>query len=151
MNVVLVRVLYAHALVLDGDLALGRLYFPGAAGRPSAVAGSAGVVVDERRFARSVSDRWRRGGGDHRQGEQARPDDGLRGDRRAGRRAVRVLARALDEPRLLDLVNDGAPAYAWPADQRHVWKPQAQRRFTSLIEFLTRPRISGLRLEPAMT
>jgi hypothetical protein len=60
-------------------------------------------------------------------------------------------ARALDEPRLLDLVNDGAPAYAWPADQRHVWKPQAQRRFTSLIEFLTRPRISGLRLEPAMT
>ena len=27
MNVVLVRVLYAHALVLDGDLALGRLSF----------------------------------------------------------------------------------------------------------------------------
>ena len=27
MNVVLVRVLYAHALVLDGDLALGRLAF----------------------------------------------------------------------------------------------------------------------------
>ena len=27
MNVVLARVLYAHALVLDGDLALGRLSF----------------------------------------------------------------------------------------------------------------------------
>ena len=27
MNVVLVRVLYAHVLVLDGDLALGRLSF----------------------------------------------------------------------------------------------------------------------------
>ena len=57
-------------------------------------------------------------------------------------------ARALDEPLLLDLIVDGAPAYAWPADQRHVWKPRPRRRFTSLIEFLTRPR-SGIRLEPA--
>jgi hypothetical protein len=48
-------------------------------------------------------------------------------------------AQALGEPRLLALVVDGAPAYAWPANQRHVWKPQAQGRFTSLMEFLTRP------------
>jgi hypothetical protein len=48
-------------------------------------------------------------------------------------------ARTLGEPGVLDLVVDGAPAYAWPADQRHVWKPQSQGRFTSLIEFLTRP------------
>ena len=54
-------------------------------------------------------------------------------------------ARALGEPRLLDLIVDGTPAYAWPADQRHVWRPQPQRRLTSLIEFLTRPRNSHIR------
>ena len=59
-------------------------------------------------------------------------------------------AWALGEPRLLDLVIDGTPAYAWPADQRHVWRPESQRRFTSLIEFLTRPRGARFRLEPAM-
>ena len=34
-------------------------------------------------------------------------------------------ARALDEPLLLDLIQDGVPAYAWPADQRHVWEASA--------------------------
>jgi hypothetical protein len=42
------------------------------------------------------------------------------------------------------LVVDGAPAYAWPANQRDVWKPQAQGRFTSLMEFLTRPSTVAL-------
>ena len=59
-------------------------------------------------------------------------------------------ARALGEPQLLDLIVNGAPAYAWPADQRHVWNPRPQRRFTSLIEFMTRPRNSPIHLEPAM-
>ena len=54
-------------------------------------------------------------------------------------------ARALGEPLLLDLIVDGAPAYAWPSDQHHVWKPRPQRRLTSLIEFFTRPRNSHIR------
>jgi hypothetical protein len=58
-------------------------------------------------------------------------------------------ARALGEPLLLDLIVDGAPAYAWPADQHHVWRPQPRRRLTSLIEFLTRPRESHVHLELA--
>jgi hypothetical protein len=28
----------------------------------------------------------------------------------------------LDEPRLLDLVRDGNPVYAWPFEQRQVWR-----------------------------
>jgi hypothetical protein len=58
-------------------------------------------------------------------------------------------ASALGEPLLLDLIDDGAPAYAWPADQHHVWKPRPQPRLTSLIEILTRPRNSHMRPELA--
>jgi len=52
-------------------------------------------------------------------------------------------AQALGEPRLLELIVDGAPAYAWATDQRHVWKTPSQGKFTSLIEFLTRPSPAG--------
>ena len=31
-------------------------------------------------------------------------------------------AQDLDEPRLLELVRDGNPIYAWPFEQRHVWR-----------------------------
>jgi len=58
-------------------------------------------------------------------------------------------ARRRGEPLLLDLIVDGAPAYAWPTDQHQVWKPQPQPRLTSLIQFLTRPRNSHMRLELA--
>ena len=55
-------------------------------------------------------------------------------------------ARVLDEPRLLSLIQDGAPTYAWPADQRHVWEPRSPRR---VIQFLTRPRHRDVSLVPA--
>ena len=29
----------------------------------------------------------------------------------------------LCEPRLLELVRDGSPIYAWPFEERHVWRP----------------------------
>jgi len=151
MNVVLVRVLYAHALVHDGDLALGRLSFlarllghPRSRG-PQALLSMKDVLPDRYPIdgagVEEIIDRENRLG--------RMMDYGVIGARSNALYASS--ARALDEPRLLDLISDGVPAYAWPADQRHVWKPQAQRRFTSLIEFLTRPRIGVLRLEPAMT
>ena len=31
-------------------------------------------------------------------------------------------AEGLGEPRLLELVRDGSPIYAWPFEQRHVWR-----------------------------
>ena len=31
-------------------------------------------------------------------------------------------AEELGEPRLLELVRDGNPIYAWPFEQRHVWR-----------------------------
>ena len=95
MNVVLVRVLYAQALVARRRTRARPAVLPGTTGRAPSVAGPAGPVVDERRSARSVSDRWRRGGGDHRQGEPAGPDDGLRRDQRTRRRSVRFLCTRL--------------------------------------------------------
>ncbi len=32
-------------------------------------------------------------------------------------------AEELADPRLLGLVRDGSPVYAWPFEQRHVWRP----------------------------
>jgi hypothetical protein len=139
MNVVLVRVLYAHALVLDGDLALGRLSFLARLiGHPRSRSPQAllsmkdvlpdrypihGTAVEELIHAESRLGRMM--------------DYGVIGVRVDALYAIS--AQALGEPRLLELVVDGAPTYAWPADQGHVWKPQSQGRFTSLIEFLTRP------------
>jgi hypothetical protein len=149
MNVALVRVLYAHALVVDGDLALGRLSFlarlighPRSRG-PQALLSMKDVLPESYPI------------------QEARVEELIDGENKLGRMldygviAARVgalyssSASALGEPLLLDLIDDGAPAYAWPADQHHVWKPQPQPRLTSLIEFLTRPRNSHMRLERA--
>ena len=140
MNVVLVRVLYAHALVLDGDLALGRLSFlarlighPRSRG-PQALLSMKDVLPD--RYPIQGAGIEELIDSENRLGRMV--DYGVIGVRVDALYATS--ARALGEPLLLDLIADGAPAYAWPADQRHVWEPQSQRRFTSLIEFLTRPR-----------
>jgi hypothetical protein len=55
----------------------------------------------------------------------------------------------LSEPRLLHLIRDGAPAYAWPAEQRDVWNPPSRGWLTSVIESVTRPRNCGLELATA--
>jgi hypothetical protein len=142
MNVVLVRVLYAHALVIDANLALGRFAIvaelvghPRARG-PQALLSMKDVlpvsypidnltieeIIDsENRIFRVV-------------------DFGVIATRAAALYAVS--ARALGEPRVLGLVSGGAPVYAWPIEQRHVWTPPRQRWFTTLMEVLTRPRHS---------
>jgi hypothetical protein len=147
MNVVLVRVLYAHALVLDGDLALGPLSFLGRLvghprmGSPQALLAMRRVLPESYPI-RDIdieqlidSENWL--------GRIL--DYGVIGAR------VEALyarsARALDEPRLLSLIDDGAPSYAWPGDQRHVWEPRSRRRLSELVQFVTRPRRSDVPLE----
>ena len=149
MNVVLARVLYAHALLFDGDLALGRLSFlarlighPRSRG-PQALLSMKDVLPDRYPI------------------QDARVEEFIDRENRLGRMVdygvigARVdalyasSARALDEPLLLDLIQGGAPAYVWPTDQRHVWKPPSQRWFSSLIQFWTRPRNSDVSSELA--
>jgi hypothetical protein len=127
MNVVLLRVLYAHALAAAPRLALGRLAPLGRVlGDPRL--GMAGVFLSLRRV---LPDRY------------PLADDVERyigNEQRLGRildYAVIVprlqslyewSADELGEPRVLELVRDGSPIYAWPFEQRHVWLPPRLNR-----------------------
>lgn len=120
MNVALGRVLYAHSLVAAPRLALGRFAPLGRLlGDPRV--GMAGAFLS---LGRVLPDRY--------------PLDldvraYLAAEHRLGRlldyavivprlqRLYEWSAAELDEPRLLELVRDGSPIYAWPFDQRHVW------------------------------
>jgi hypothetical protein len=139
LNVVLLRVLYAHALAAAPRLALGRLAPLGRLlGDPRL--GMAGVFLSLRRV---LPDRY------------PLADDVERyiaAEQRIGRildYAVIVprlqslyewSAEELGEPRVLELVRDGNPIYAWPYEQRQVWLAPRMRLPGRVIERLTRAR-----------
>jgi hypothetical protein len=138
MNVALVRVLFAHALVAAPRLALGRLaWIARLVGDPRL--GMAGAFLSLRRV---LPDRY--------------PLEGstelyVAAEHRLGRlldyavivprlqRLYEWSAHELGEPRLLDLVRDGNPIYAWPFEQRHVWHPVAMPLVGRVLQSLTRP------------
>ncbi len=139
MNVALARVLYAHALASAPRLALGRL---APLGRPlgDPRLGMAGIFLSLRRV---LPDRY------------PLPLDVERyiaDEQRLGRMldyAVIVprlqplyewSARELGEPRLLEFVRDGNPIYAWPFEERHVWRTQNMPLAARVLERLTRAR-----------
>jgi hypothetical protein len=139
MNVALARVLYAHALVAAPRLALGRFApFSRALGDPRL--GMAGAFLSLRRvipnhypLARDVE--WY-----------------IADEQRLGRlldyavivprlqRLYEWSAEELGEPHLLELVRDGRPIYAWPYEQRHVWRAQHMPFVAVVLERLTRAR-----------
>ena len=146
MNVVLLRVLYAHALVSDGGLALGRLSIVSRViGHPRTRTQAAFLAMKD-----ILPDSY----------PIAVPavEELIENENRLGRILdYRVIgaridalyafsARALNEPLLLELVRDGAPIYAWPYDQRHVWEVPPTQRPKSFVGFLTRPRERCTRL-----
>jgi len=49
-------------------------------------------------------------------------------------------AEELGEPRLLELVRAGAPIYAWPFEQRHVWRTTRMPFVARMLERATRAR-----------
>jgi hypothetical protein len=49
-------------------------------------------------------------------------------------------AQELGEPRLLELVRDGNPIYAWPFEERHVWRPPEMSRAARVLERVTSAR-----------
>jgi hypothetical protein len=137
MNVALSRVLYAHALVTRPKLALGRM----------------------RAVSRPLGDpRWR-GADLFLSLRNILPDryplDGitlteiLALENRAGRLIdygvivprVQALydwaAADIGEPRLLGLIRDGLPAYAWTNDSRHPWTTTRDHRIRSALTWLT--------------
>jgi hypothetical protein len=49
-------------------------------------------------------------------------------------------ADELDEPRLVGLVRDGSPIYAWPYEKRHVWRTEHMPFVAEALERVTRAR-----------
>jgi hypothetical protein len=128
MNLVLLRVLYAHAMVAAPRLALGRLH---AISRPlgDPRLGMAGIFLSLRRTVPDV---------------YPLPDpleEYLRDEHRVGRvldyvvirprlqRLYEWSAQTLGAPDLHELIDDGAPVYAWPMSERALFeRPLTARR-----------------------
>jgi hypothetical protein len=137
MNVALLRVLYAHSLAAAPRLALGPFALPGRVLGDRRL-GMAGVFLSLRRV---LPDRY------------PLADDVERyiaAEQRLGRmldyavivprlqRLYQWSAGELGEPRLLELVRDGNPIYAWPFEQRHVWRASHRPLAARVLERVTR-------------
>ena len=53
-------------------------------------------------------------------------------------------AEELAEPRVLELVRDGNPIYAWPFEERHVWRVPDMPFAGRVLERATRPSTRAL-------
>ena len=139
MNVALVRVLYAHALVGAPRLAVGR-FAPLSRLLGDPRLGMAGVFLSLRRVLpnryplaldveRYIADEQRLG----RLLDYAVIVPRLQ-------RVYEWSAVELGEPRLLELVRDGSPIYAWPFEERHVWRSPHMPVVGRVVERATRAR-----------
>jgi hypothetical protein len=139
MNVALARVLYAHALAAAPRLALGRFAPLGRLlGDPRL--GMAGVFLSLRRVL------------PNRYPLALAVERYIADEQRLGRmldyavivprlpRLYEWSAEELAEPRLLELVRDGNPIYAWPFEQRHVWRTPKMPFAGRVLERVTRAR-----------
>ena len=138
MNVALARVLYAHALVAAPRLALGRFgSLARVLGDPRL--GIVGVFLSLRRV---IPDTYPL----ERDVEWYIADE-----QRLGRLLDYAIiaprlqllyewsAQELLETRLLGFVREGSPVYAWPYEQRHVWRPKRLPFPGRLVERITQP------------
>ena len=134
LNVVLLRVLYAHALVAAPRLSLGRFaIFGPLVGDPRL--GMAGAFLS---LARILPDRYPL---------QDSIESYLTAEHNLGQmldygdivprlqRLYEWSADELGEPALGELIRDGSPVYAWSFEDRHVWNPE---HTTFLVRMLRR-------------
>ena len=138
MNVALARVLYAHALNAAPRLALGRWAPVGhLLGDPRL--GMAGAFLS---LGRVLPDRYPL---------TLNVERYIADERRLGRmldyavivprlqRLYEWSAAELADPRVLGLVRDGNPIYAWPFEERHVWRAPHMPFAARVLEHVTRP------------
>jgi hypothetical protein len=138
MNVALARVLYAHALNAAPRLALGRLAPLGRlVGDPRL--GMAGAFLS---LGRVLPDRYPL---------TLDVERYIAAEQRLGRmldyavivprlqRLYEWSADELTETRVLGLVRDGHPIYAWPFEERHVWRSRHMPLAARVLERVTRP------------
>ncbi len=132
MNVALLRVLYAHALVANPKLALGRFAkLGGLLGDPRL--GMAGAFLS---LGRVLPDRYPL---------DLDLNDYLSQEHGLGRLLDYAVispklqelyewsATELGQPKLLDLIKTGSPAYVWPLEKSYVWQPRRPSRLGALL------------------
>lgn len=139
LNVVLARVLYAHALVAAPRLALGRVAHLG----PMLGDPRRGTVDAFLAMGRVLPDSYP---------AEGELEDYLPLEHKLGRLfdyavvlpRVRVLydwsARELDRPEICDLLVDGTPAYVWAPDDRRAWTSPRLPVTARALGALTAPR-----------
>ncbi|MCE9555449.1 MAG: hypothetical protein K8T91_19040 [Planctomycetes bacterium] len=123
LNVVLLRMLFAHALVAAPRLSLGRFAICSSLlGDPRL--GMAGAFLS---LARILPDRYPFDGSieayvadEHNLGQML--DYGIIVPRL--QRLYQWSAEELGEPGLGELIREGSPIYAWSFEDRHVWNPE---------------------------
>jgi hypothetical protein len=49
-------------------------------------------------------------------------------------------AEELGQPRLLELIREGSPIYAWPYEERRVWRAPEMPIAARVLKHATRPR-----------
>ena len=139
LNVVLLRVLYAHALVAAPRLALGRL---APVGRPlgDPRLGMAGAFLS---LGRVLPDRYPVDG-DLGAYLQAENGFGRLLDYAVIQPRLRRLydwsARELERPEVAELVVDGTPVYAWSPGEREEWDPPPPSAAARVMRIATAPR-----------
>ncbi len=139
LNVVLLRVLYAHALAAAPRLALGRFAPLGRVlGDPRL--GMAGAFLS---LGRVLPDRYPAEGAIEEYIEAERGvgrllDYGVIGPRLE--LLYRWAAHELQQPELLDLIRRGSPVYAWPSPDRWVWRPVRPSTAARALRRVTSPR-----------
>jgi hypothetical protein len=139
MNVALARVLYAHTLVAAPRLALGRLApLARVVGDPRL--GMAGAFLSLRRVL------------PNRYPLEQDVESYIADEQRLGRmldyavivprlqRLYEWSAEELDEPRLLEVVREGSPIYAWQYEKRNVWRARHMPFTARVLERITKPR-----------
>jgi hypothetical protein len=139
MNVALGRVLYAHALNAAPRLALGRCALVGRLlgdprlGMAGAFLSLGRVLPDRYPLAQDVQ---RYIAAEHRLGRML--------DYAVIVQRLQPLyewsAKELGEPRLLELICGGNPIYAWPFEERHVWRAPTMPKAARILERATKAR-----------
>jgi hypothetical protein len=139
MNVALVRVLYAHALAAAPRLALG-LFAPLGRVLGDPRLGMAGAFLS---LGRVLPNRYPL---------ELDVESYIADEQRLGRmldyavivprlgRLYEWSADELAESRVLELVRQGNPVYAWPFEQRHVWRTPEMPFAARVLERVTRAR-----------
>ena len=138
MNVALLRVLYAHALNAAPWLALGRLAALGRVARRPASRDGGGVSLPRSRSPNRYPLAF---DVEHYIADEQRLGQLL--DYAVVVPRLQALyewsADELAEPRVLELVREGNPIYAWPYEQRHVWRSRKMPFAGRVLGRVTRP------------